>query len=175
MRITKARRAEHDNNIGRCITEYGCFVLSVADPDGVEPPFTYSIGVALDSGHPEAIVFGLSPRLGGWVINEYNRRIRAGKRFRPGVPYKGFLRGFPVYIEPADPRKAGNFMYACNRLYDGIGYPVVQIVIPTTAGVWPWEKGAGRAFRRIQPLLCKPAASSTAAKVAAAQTRPTTR
>jgi hypothetical protein len=158
-RITKARRAEHENHIFSSIMEYGCFVLSVADPDGVEPPFAYSIGIAMDSGRPEAIVFGLSPSLGAWVINEYNRLVRAGKKFRPGVAYKGFLSGFPVYIEPADPKKAGNFMYACNRLYDGFGYPVVQIVIPTTTGVWPWEKEAGRSFRKIQPLLCKPAAA----------------
>ena len=158
-RITRARRAEHENHIGSSIAEYGCFVLSVADPEGVEPPFTYSIGVTLDGGRPEAIVFGLSPRLGAWVINEYNRQVRAGRKFQPGVPYRGFLEGFPVYVEPADSRKAGNFMYACNRLYGEFGYPVVQIVIPTTAGVWPWERGAGRAFRRIQPLLCRPVAA----------------
>ncbi len=158
-RITKAQRAAHENHIGSSIEKYGCFVLSVADPDGAEPPFSYSIGITLDSGHPEAIVFGLSPRLGPWVINEYNRLIRAGKKFMPGVTYEGFLQGFPVYIESADPRKTQDFMFACNRLYGEFGYPVVQIVIPTTAGVWPWEKGAGRAFRRIQPLLCKPTAA----------------
>lgn len=153
-RITKAQRAEHENRIGSGIEKYGCFVLSVADPDGVDPSFAYSIGVALDSGHPEAIVFGLATDLGAWVINEYNRLVRAGKKFRPGVAHRRFLEGFPVYIEPADPIKAENFMYACNRLYGGFGYPVVQIVIPTTAGVWPWEREASRAFRRTQPLLC---------------------
>jgi hypothetical protein len=159
-RITKAQRAEHEDRIGSCIEQYGCFVLSVADPDGVEPPFAYSIGIALDSGHPEAIVFGLSPNLGAWVINEYNRLVRAGKKFRPGVAYKGFLDGFPVYVEPADSTKAEDFMYACNRLYGGFGYPVVQIVIPTTAGVWPWERSASTAFRKAQPLLCTPAAAA---------------
>ncbi|HVE53927.1 MAG TPA: DUF4262 domain-containing protein [Ramlibacter sp.] len=159
-RITKARRAEHEDNIGRCIAEYGCFVLSVADPDGAEPPFSYSTGIAMDSGHPEVIVFGLSPRMGSWIVNEYNRQVRAGKKFRPGVPYKGFLRGFPVYVEPAEPRKAVNFMFACNRLYADFGYPVVQVIIPDTNGVWPWEKGAPRAFRKIQPLLCKPVAAT---------------
>jgi hypothetical protein len=74
------------------------------------------MGVALEAGRPEAIVFGLSPSLGGWVINEY-RRVRAGKKFKPGVAYKGFLQGFAVYIEQADPRKAENFIYACDRLY----------------------------------------------------------
>lgn len=161
-RITKAQRAAHEDHIGKSIEEYGCFVLAVADPEGAEPPFSYSVGVTLDSGQPEAIVFGLSPRLGPWVINEYNRLVRAGRKFKPGVAYKGFLQGFPVYIEPADPRKTQDFMFACNRLYGEFGYPAVQIVIPNTAGVWPWEKGANRAFRKIQPLLCKPVAAAKA-------------
>ncbi|MBE7367162.1 DUF4262 domain-containing protein [Ramlibacter pallidus] len=158
QRFTRAQRAAHENHIGSSIAEYGCFVLSVFDPDGDEAPFSYSVGIAMDSGHPEVIVFGLSPKLGAWVVNEYNRQVRAGKKFRPGVAYRGFLEGFPVYVEPASPRKAANFMFACNRLYGDFGYPVVQVVIPSTAGAWPWEKAAPRAFRRIQPLICQPAA-----------------
>lgn len=158
-RLTQAQRDAHEDRIGSGIATYGCFVISVADPDGLQAPFAYTIGVTLDSGQPEAIVFGLSPSLGGWVINEYNRRMRAGKKFKPGVAYRGFLRGFPVYVEPADPKKTPGFMFACNRLYGDFGYPAVQIVIPTTQGVWPWEKGAGRAFRKIQPLICRPVAA----------------
>jgi hypothetical protein len=157
MITSSARRAEHENRIGSCIAEYGCFVLSVSDPDGVEPPFAYSVGIALDSGQPEAIVFGLPSSTGAWVINEYNRRVRAGKTFSSGVLYEGFLEGFSVYIEPADAKRTRNFMYACNRMYGRFGYPAVQIVIPTTAGVWPWEDEASPAFKRIQPLLFKPA------------------
>lgn len=87
---------DYERNILKHIDEYGCSVTSVFDPDEKEPPFTYSIGIAKSSGAPELIIVGLGSKLSLWMVNEYNRRCRAGERFQPGVLYLGFLEGFAV-------------------------------------------------------------------------------
>ena len=41
---------QYERNILQHIEEHGCSVTSVFDPDGKEPPFSYSIGIARSSG-----------------------------------------------------------------------------------------------------------------------------
>ena len=110
------RRARSDAKVAQDVQRYGCHVISVFDPDQKEPFFSYSIGIQQSSGAPEAIVIGLRPELGGFVVNEYNRRIRKGQAFYRGVPYKGFLRGFPVYIEPVLKNRNADYTYGKRRL-----------------------------------------------------------
>ena len=74
---------EYERNILADIDEYGCSVTSVIDPNGNEPPFSYSIGIAKSSDAPELIVVGLDSKISHWLINEYNRRVKAGERFLP--------------------------------------------------------------------------------------------
>ncbi|MGC1172992.1 MAG: DUF4262 domain-containing protein [Polaromonas sp.] len=90
MRITAKKRAANDKRVADNIQAYGCHVISVFDPEETEPFFSYSVGIQETSGVPEAIVVGLRPNLGGFVINEYNRQTRAGTRFQRGVLYPGF-------------------------------------------------------------------------------------
>ena len=97
---------EYERNILRHIESHGCSVTSVFDPDENEPPFSYSIGIARSCGAPEVIVVGLSSKLSHWMVNEYNRRCRAGERFQPGVLYLGFLEGFAVQFGPCRRRIA---------------------------------------------------------------------
>ena len=72
---------EYERNILQHIEDHGCSVTSVFDPDGKEPPFSYSIGIARSSGAPEIIVVGLNAKLAHWMVNEYSRRCQAGERF----------------------------------------------------------------------------------------------
>lgn len=62
------RRAANDRRVAADIKEYGCHVISVLpDADANKPPFTYSVGIQVSSGTPEAIVFGLTAEMGGFV------------------------------------------------------------------------------------------------------------
>lgn len=147
------RRAENDKKVAKDIREYGCHVISVVDPEGKQPHFTYSVGIYETSQAPEAIVVGLRPELGAYMVNEYNRRLRAGEVFHRGQRYEGFLEGFSVYIEPARQAALAEYTLGCERYYKGAKYPTVQIVWPTTAGVWPWQAAASDWFRENQPML----------------------
>ena len=147
------RRARSDAKVAQDVQRYGCHVISVFDPDQKEPFFSYSIGIQQSSGAPEAIVIGLRPEMGSFVVNEYNRRIRKGQAFYRGVPYKGFLRGFPVYIEPVLKNRNADYTYGCDRFYGDEPYSVIQIIYPTTAGIWPWSRKAPASFKANQPML----------------------
>ena len=144
---------DYERNILKHIDEHGCSVTSVFDPDEKQPPFSYSIGVAKSSGAPEVIIVGLNSKLSHWMVNEYNRRCQAGERFQSGVLYLGFLDGFAVqFVQVAREHRAEYMGSAC-WLHDGPDFDALQLVWPSTSGVWPWDAEASDWFRCNQPLL----------------------
>ena len=153
MSISAKKRAASDKRVADDIQEYGCHVISVFDPEELTPCFSYSIGIQETSHVPDAIVVGLKSTLGGFMINEYNRQVRAGTRFKRGVLYPDFLDGFDVYIEPARKKLLSDYTLGCERYYRDKPYSVVQIVWPSTSGVWPWEKSASDWLKQNQPML----------------------
>ena len=144
---------ENDQRVIRDIQQYGCHVVSVFDPKGKLPTFSYSIGIQDSSGAPDVIVIGLRAELGGYLVNEYNRRVREGKRFKRGTKYTGFLEGFSVYVEPARAERYRRYAYGCARYYDGRPYTMVQLVWPSTTGIWPWNASASKWLIRNQPMM----------------------
>ena len=114
--ISKRKRAANDRRVARDIERYGCHVISVFDPDGRLPSFSYSIGIQDSSGAPDVIVFGLRP-------------------------------------EPARRARYVRYAYGCARYYGEREYSMVQLVWPSTKGVWPWNKSASKWLVRNQPML----------------------
>lgn len=144
---------QYEHNILKHIEEYGCSVTSVFDPKEEEPPFSYSIGIAKSSGAPELIVIGLNSKLSHWMVNEYNRRIKSGERFLPGVLYEGFLEGFAVQFGTVAREHRAEYMRSACWLHGGPDFDALQLIWPNTSGVWPWDADASDWFRSNQPLL----------------------
>ncbi len=144
---------QYEQNILQHIEKFGCSVTSVFDPKAVEPPFSYSIGIARSSGAPELIIVGLDAKLSHRLVNEYNRRVRAGEQFMPEVPYSGFLEGFDVRFGIVAREHRAEYMRSACWLHGGPDFAALQLIWPTTSGVWPWDAEASEAFRANQPLL----------------------
>ena len=153
MSTPEERRAANDERVANDIRTHGCHVISVFDPEEQTPTFSYSIGIQARTGAPEVIVIGVRPNLGHSLVNEYNRQVTEGARFERGVAYAGFLDGFSVYFEPAKTSLLRDYTLGCDRYYKGKDYAVVQLVYPSTAGVWPWQSQASDWFRQHQPML----------------------
>ena len=134
------------------IERYGCSVMHVL-PEGDLPPFAYSIGIQRSAGRPEVVAIGLKQPIAHFVVNEYNRRMQDGERLIPGQLYGGFLEGFDVLVEQVDHQFYGDYFGWNLWLYGGHDFEVLQLVYPTTAGVWSWQKSASAWFRAWQPLL----------------------
>ena len=153
MKTTPEERAANDQRVAADVREFGCHVTSVFDPEEVHPFFSYSVGIQESSGVPEAIVVGLKPSIGSFMINEYNRRVRTGDRFSRGRLYEGFLEGFSVYIEPAKRKLLDEYTRGCDRYYGDLDYSVVQIIWPSTTGVWPWQHAASEWLKKNQLMF----------------------
>jgi hypothetical protein len=147
------RRAENDKRVADDIRQYGCHVISVLDPEEKQPTFSYSIGIQETTGAPEAIVIGVRPELGHFMVNEYNRQVRAGAKFERGVLYSGFLDGFSIYVEPARANRLHEYTLGCYRYYNGKPFSTVQLIYPTTSGVWPWQASASQWLKSNQVML----------------------
>lgn len=138
------------------INTFGCHIINVLE-DAEHPPFTYSIGIEQTTGQPEMIVAGLNRELAQSMINEYNRRVRAGGIFVPGQRYSGFIEAFEVEFRLVHKSYYKEYFGWGLWLYKGAHFQVFQAVWPTTAGIWPWEQGASEWYRYVQPLLNEPA------------------
>lgn len=157
MNASNERRHANDQKVAEDIATHGCHIISVFDPENKHPGFTYSVGIRQTTGAPEAIVIGLPPTLGHALITRYNNRLRQGERFQSDTPYKGFLEGFAIYIEPARQEMLNEYTLGCERYYQNKEYTVVQLIYPTTKGIWPWQDEAPEVFRASQPMLGRPA------------------
>lgn len=140
------------------IEKYGCHILHVME-DETGPPFAYSIGIEKTSNRPELVVTGLKRKLAQWIINEYNNRIRAGESFEADKFYSGFLGDFDVMFRPVLKEHYEEYFGWGRWLYKGDEFRVLQLIWPSTSGVWPWDPAATEDYTYFMPLLCEPFAS----------------
>ena len=134
------------------IARYGCHVIHVAAESDL-PPFSYSVGIWKSSAKPEVVVIGLKQNLAHFVVNEYNRRVRDGEVFVPGLLYPEFVERFQITFEKVDQRFYAEYLGWNLWLYAGPDFEVLQLVYPTTTGAWPWQPSASDWFRTWQPIL----------------------
>ena|ERR1043165_1981952 len=134
------------------IDKHGCTVMHVMEEDEL-PPFAYSIGVTQQTGAPEVIVIGLKQAIAHFVVNEYNLRVRSGERFERGSTYSGFLEGFDILFEDVPVGQYEEYLGQAISFYGGVIFKVLQIVYPSTQGIWPWATEAPESFKAKQPIL----------------------
>jgi hypothetical protein len=134
------------------IEQYGCHILYVFG-EGDLPPFAYSIGIQKKTDAPELVVVGLKQPISHFIVNEYNRRVIAGERFPDGTTVDGFLEGFPCLMRAVDRRHYREYFGWSRWLYDGDGFEVLQMIYPSTDGIWPWDSNASEYFKKRQTLL----------------------
>jgi len=134
------------------IEKYGCHILHILE-EGEYPRFTYSIGIQKQTGQPELIVTGLKRELAHWIINEYNSRVRSGEIFNPNELYGGFLEGFEVTFKEVEKRHYREYFGWGLWLYKGEDFRVLQLIYPSTFGVWPWDKDPPSDYTWFIPKL----------------------
>lgn len=136
----------------RDIEQFGCHVIHVL-AEREHPPFAYSVGIQQSSNTPELIVIGLKQPVAHFVINEYNRRIRAGVRFVDGDLADAFLEGFDCFFRIVDRSHYRQYLGWNIWLYRGESFDAMQLLYPDTSGHWPWQREASDWFRSWQPIL----------------------
>lgn len=143
---------EAEKKIVENIEKHGCHITSVFDNTGEEPSFTYSTGIQKSVNAPEVIVVGLPSKLAASVVNNYLRRIKEGETFEVGKFYPDFLSSFDVAFGAVSHENKQKFMLSSCWYYKNT-FEALQLIFPTTSGVWPWDTEASENFHEIQSCL----------------------
>ena len=134
------------------IESYGCHIIHVMEDESL-PRFSYSIGIEQCTGQPELIVTGLDQELAHWLINEYNRRVKSGETFKPDQFYSGFLDKFDVTFKKVQQQFYPTYFGWAHWLYKGDSFRALQLIYPSTKGMWPWDSNASDDFTWFIPQL----------------------
>jgi len=134
------------------IEKYGCHIIHVME-EGEYPRFTYSIGIEKNTGQPELLVTGLKRELALWIINEYNSRVKSGEVFEPNKFYSDFLDNFDVTFKEVEKTHYREYFGWDIWFYKGEDFKVLQLIYPSTSGVWPWDPGVTEDFSWFIPRL----------------------
>jgi hypothetical protein len=158
--VTEKPLTDLEQEIVDNVQKYGCFIMSVFDPDGEEPEFSYSIGFLRTVQQPEVITFSLPRALRVSMINEIYRQISEnGLQLVDGVGIAGLLEGHSCVAREVTDQKAisehfGSAIWYSRRFDDQEINKVFQIVWPgARQGLFPWEDGCASEVIEDQPAL----------------------
>ena len=134
------------------IEEYGCHVLNILEGEG-EPSFTYTIGITKKQKKPDIVILGLKRELAHSIANNYKDRLLEGETFEEGKYYSDFLGNFDVCFVTVAKKHYKEYFGWGLWLHDGDDFEVLQMIWPTTDGVWPWSKEKSDFYKWAQPIL----------------------
>lgn len=149
VHMNKNEQKVHDD-----IKKYGCHIIGVMESEDF-PRISYSIGIEETLSAPEIVIVGLKTEVAQSVINDYYSRVKNGESFEGGKKYLGFLEGFEVCFKIVTQKNIKEHMCWADWYYNRKSFRALQLVYPSTSGVWPWDKEANEAFLWWQRLLCE--------------------
>ena len=144
---------EADKVLFRNVRNHGCHIVGI--PDAV-PPFAFSIGLFLNYGHPELIIFGQRSENAQAIINLVRDRAAEGRKFVDGdisgdLLENGYKLGFWQVPFKAYPEYLGTaiWFYSKSRL----AFPCLQVIWQDVNRRFPWEGECISDVKADQPLL----------------------
>jgi hypothetical protein len=140
---------EADKVILANVRNHGCHIAGIPDAD---PPFAFSIGLFLNYGHPELIIFGQRSENAQAIINLARDRVADGHKLVDGDISGDFLendyelcfwqvpmKAYPEYLGTAI------WFYSKSRL----AFPCLQSYGRTSIGAFPGRRNAHPVSKRI--------------------------
>ncbi len=151
---------EMEQSIVDNVEKHGCFIMSVFDPEGVEPEFSYSIGFEKTAAQHEVIVFSLPKNLRASMINELCRKMSEdGLKLEDGLKIDGLLEGYDCVVREVTSSEAidehfGSAIWFNRRFGLGEMTHAFQIVWPgARQGLFPWDADCVQSVIDDQPAL----------------------
>jgi uncharacterized protein DUF4262 len=142
---------EADEKLIRDVREHGCHILNVH----AHPPFSFSIGLALNYGHPEIIITGMDAPTASKLINIVRDEAASGKKYVDGDLSSDILVGLNVCFVEVPLELYGEYLGTAIWFYrkSPRPFPCLQLVWPDRDGRFPWETGCDPGVRKDQPIL----------------------
>jgi hypothetical protein len=117
------------------------------------PSFTYTTGLCVTKHLPELIVFSLDKGRAHEALKIIIKEAEHGNRLPVGRPISGLFDTVDVFLFATDKDKHAEYLLRSVWFYDDPAFPCEQLVIPDSAGRFPWEDDCDPLFRSIQPDL----------------------
>jgi hypothetical protein len=149
---TDADLSERDAKLLKALEQWGWFVTKVSASDS-HPAFAYSMGLYETFNHPEIILCGLDLEVMHRLINDAAKRIRQGQRYYENCRYDDLIVGYPCEFRKVNPSRYDGLLNYAIWYYRGAVFPVLQLIWPDPAGLFPWEGGSDDFSRKNQPIL----------------------
>ncbi len=114
-------------------------------PDPGRLGWTYTIGLATTTGHPDLVVSGLDPNTAAVLLNDLGDAIRQGLVLRPDDRLPGYLADVDIEIRPVLPRWVPAHFGRALDWY-GAAPAMLAVALPDRANRFPEDPGseAGR-------------------------------
>jgi hypothetical protein len=145
---------DHSTKIKSDIEKYGVHIVHVLDEDD-EPNFSYTIGLFEKYQKPEIIIIGQSQDLHQVLLNNIAYDYNEGRILTAGKLEDNILDDYKCMIVEVDKENYEEFLGIAMDYYNSMDFPVMQIIWPTQAGVFPYDKEAPADFKSWQPILGK--------------------
>jgi len=148
-----------EQKILKNVSDHGCHINFVFDPEGDKPSFAYSVGFEETVGQPEVIVFGLPNEIMQSMINITMSLCREGLVLQDMTQIDGLLEGFACFARDVIPEQIVPDYFNSAIWYHRArtGEPLsraVQIVWPGAVdGLFPWDEGCDASVRDWQPAM----------------------
>lgn len=131
---------QQDALVAQNIRAFGWHIeYVVGDEDADETSFAYTIGL-YGMGHPELLLFGVSPHTAHDVLNAFGDRVQNGELLVPGELLE-LPRGGRRFVAEHVPNP-GDVLLTADRHYGtGLGRSVsaLQLTWDDVHGWFPWE------------------------------------
>jgi len=149
---------QYNAHITQTIRRHGLFIQYVGGescskpgchPTEDEPTFAYTVGL-FGLGHPELLIFGVTPGEAVTTFLELGDRVLGGEHLIPGRAVG--LRASRYVIEEVP--NPGEIVFRANDFYQRahqFSVPVLQLTYPDAAGRFPWDDGCEVAARQPRP------------------------
>lgn len=121
--------------------------------DPPRPPYTYTIGLEEQWGHPELVIFGLQPVAARGLLGLVVEQLSLGGDVPEGV-FTGLLdNNLACAILPVSSSEIRELCPAIAEHYGRDDVMMSQFVWPDRSGMFPWQPGYDERLRLAQPVL----------------------
>ena len=136
------------------VGKYGWHCMHVlAEAELVE--FSYTIGLFHSYGYPELLIYGLPKQVAHAMLTIAADAAASRTPIDIGAPTDALLEGFPCVFVPVPLHEYREHFGFALWYYEGVEFPVQQVIWPSKAGRFPWHAEATASFRLAQPVLAQ--------------------
>lgn len=134
------------------IDKHGWQTTSVLAEEG-SPPFSYTIGLYHSYGIAELIVFGLKPNTAHGIFSLVAAAAKNGNPLALDEPTNALLESYSCLFVKVPRSEYENYVLSARWYYEGVEFPLYQVVWPSKDGYFPWHEKVEKAFAATQPVL----------------------